>query len=728
MRTRLSILILCLALVGCSTTRTLAPGEYRLAKNEVKVDDKRFSVNELTPYIRQQANTYFIFGWNPFLCIYNWSDGSERAMSRFFRKIGTAPVVYNENLVPMSEQNITNHLKYLGYYNAEVTSEKIEKGRTVKMVYNVKLGKRIPIDEIRFDIPLGGDFEQSFWADSSNVLIHKGSFLSEKLLDAESDRSAQNMRNKGFYGFSKGFYSFVADTLAHNGRASLDYQVRDYVRGGSPDKAISLQKYRFGDVSISFDKDLKFKEKVLRNLNTIVPGTPYSEEEVNKTYSRLSSLQVFSGVNIRTTPTDSNTVNCDISLTKAKLKGFKVNLESSVTSSGLIGISPQLSFYHKNIFHGGEWLNMGFSGTFQFKPKDNLKANEFGITASVSFPRPVFFGKLNIKSQDVARTEIKGLYNYQSRPEFTRHIFSASMGYTGKIKNRFIYQVYPVQIGFVKLTNMTMEFMEMLIQNPYLLYSYLDHFDGGLGGTLLYTTNADIVPKTSYRYARLNFETSGNLLGLFTSVLPKDDLGEATFLGVPFSQYVKGELNLVNNWRFGIKDGQQLAARFSIGAGYAYGNSLSLPYEKQFFLGGANSMRGWQARMVGPGTDKPNTYTVLPSQTGDFKLEADLEYRFRMFWKLEGSVFAETGNIWTFQTPGELVDDVRVFHFNRFYKELAADWGVGLRVNLDFIVLRVDFGMKVHDPSKDYGQRWRGPKDWFSYDGYSFHFGVGYPF
>lgn len=726
MKRAVCIVLALLPLWSCSTTRCLAPGEYRLARNEIKVDDSRFATNELMPYVRQQAK-----GWTPFLNVYNWSDGSDSAFSRFCRKLGTPPVVFNENLVLSSKENITNHLEHLGYYGSKVEAEEVLKGRNVTVIYNVSLGRRIRIGDVRFDIPEGGDFEEAFLADSVGMLVKPGKFLSERLLEAESERSAANMRNQGFYGFSKINYSFVADTLDTGGTAVLDYQVRDYPRGSGPDKSIPLEKYRFGDVTITIDDDIMFRDKVLKNLNCITPGAVYNEEAVNRTYSRFASLQAFSSVNVRTSPTDSNTVDCNISLNKGKLKGFKVNLEGSVTATGLIGISPQVNFYHKNLFHGGEWFNMGFTGAFQFKPKDKLSANEFGFTTSISLPEFLFFHEKRVKSTAVPRTEFKLSYNFQDRPEYTRHVVSASMGYLGRIRDRFIFQLYPLQLSYVKLVNISDEFRKTLIENPYLSYSYSDHFDAGVGGTLYYSTDMDIVPKKSFWYSRFNFDASGNILGLFRDFLPKNEDQSAKVAGAPFSQYVKGEFNIGKTWRFGARNGQALATRFSMGAGYAYGNSVTLPYEKQFFVGGASSMRGWQARSVGPGFAKPNKYTLLPSQTGDIKIEADIEYRMRLFWKLEGALFAEVGNVWSLPPYGVdpiMIDDNTLFHFNNFYKSLAADWGAGLRVNLDFIVLRLDLGLKVHDPSRDEGSRWLGPGRWFSDNGFALHFGVGYPF
>ena len=733
MKKTFPIVLAILLATGCSTVRTLSPGQYRLAGNEIKVDDKRFRPGELTPYIRQQANTYFIFGWNPFLNIYNWSDGSDSAFSRFCRKIGVAPVVYDRNLVNSSVENITNHLRYLGYYNAVVSAEEREKGKIMKVVYNVSLGSRIPIADIRFNVPGEAGFADSFYSDTLNLSIKRGSFLSEAMLEKESVRSAGSMRNKGYFDFSKGNYVFEADTLSQPGFAILDYSVQNYTRGSDPGKATPVRRYNFGDVSISFDRELKLKESVLKRLNAIKPGSVYNDDDVNVTYSRFSAVQLFSGVNIKTTVADSNTVNCDISLSPAKLKGFKINLESSVTSTGLVSISPKLNFYHKNLFQGGEWFNLGFQGAFQFKPKDDLRANEFGINAGLSFPRPLLVIPPKHKTSTVTRTELKASYNYQSRPEYTRHIMSASYGYNGRLGEKFLFQLYPVQLGYVRLTDISEEFLITIAKNPYLIYSYSDHFDAGVGGTLYLTSNNDIIPKTSYRYLRFNFDASGNLLSLFKPLMQKDENGFGYLFGVPFSQYVRGELNLANIWRFGKWDGQALAARLSMGLGSAYGNTFILPYEKQFYVGGANSMRGWQARSVGPGFSKPVTYTLLPSQTGELKLEADIEYRARLFWKLEAALFAEAGNVWNIRKEHEsnsvsYDEYLSQFRISDFYRSLAADWGVGLRLNLDFIVLRFDFGMKVHDPARDEGERWLGPDKWFRSDGCAFHFGVGYPF
>ena len=235
--------------------------------------------------------------------------------------------------------------------------------------------------------------------------------------------------------------------------------------------------------------------------------------------------------------------------------------------------------------------------------------------------------------------------------------------------------------------------------------------------TLYHTTDASIVPKSSYGFSRLSFDLSGNLLSLFNRFMPLDEVsGHRRLLGLPYNQYVRAELELGKVFRYGRNDGQAIAMRLDMGIGHAYGNSTALPFEKQFYAGGASSMRGWQVRTLGPGFSQIDDSFVIPSQTGDIKLEADLEYRFDMFWKLEGAVFAEVGNVW------------RLDMMRNFFESLAGDWGVGLRVNLDFILLRIDAGFKVHDPARPEGSRWLRPAEWVGRDGYAIHFGVGYPF
>lgn len=715
---------------SCSTTRVLGDGQFRLADNKVVVDnDRKFNTKEIESYIKQKPNSYIIFGWNPFLNIYNWSGkNADKGINKFLRKIGTAPVVYQPSQVEASVENINRHLEYLGYYGSDVRSEVRVNGKRVTVTYSVTLGRRYRIGNVSFAVP-DGEFKEDFYADTAAVSIRPGDFLSEDALEKETERAASMFRRKGYFGFTKNYFSFEADTLARRDTADLLMTVKEYTRNQTAEYARPHRKYFFGDVSISYDNDLKFNDRVLKNICTIRPGAMYDEREVNTTYSRLSALRLFSGVNVALNPRDSGIVDCDISLTKSRMQGFKVNLEGSTNSTGLIGISPQVSYYHKNIFHGGQWLNLGFLGNFQFKYDDrSVKSNEFGVSAGLSFPE--FLGLPNsiFHGPSVPRTEINASYNYQNRPEYTRNMISTSYGYSGSLRNgKFFYQFYPIQAKIVRLTNLDPNFYTTLSGNPFMRDAYQNHFDVGSGLVAYYTTSSSLVPKETYEYLRLQLDASGNVLSLFNKAMRRDDYGSRLIWNTPYSQYIRSELTLGKTFVFGRNDRQALATRIMGGVGYAYGNSSALPFEKQFYSGGANSMRGWQARALGPGHAKADTTFVIPSQTGDVKLEANLEYRFPLFWKLCGAVFADVGNIWTLkETDG---DDGSHTHFDlkNLAASLAADWGIGLRVDLNFLILRLDMGMKVYDPSLDTA-RWRSPSQWLKKDGYTLHFGVGYPF
>ncbi len=650
----ISSLAFVLAVSSCSTTRSLQEGEYRLAKNTVNVTNgKNADTKDVQSYIKQKPNPSLVFGWNPFLVIYNWAGRYDNNfLDRFCHKIGTPPVVYDPTQLDESIENICKHLEYIGYYDSKVNSDVEVSGRKVKVKYNVTLGKRYKISTIQYSIP-EGEFRQDFSADSVNIMIKPGDYLSESNLEKETERSAAYFRRHGYYGFTKNFYSFTADTLARNDTCGLLMTINNYTRNETPENARPLVKYKIGDVTISHDKDLKFNEKVLRNMNTLRPGALYDERDVNNTYARLSALRIFSGVNMQLTPRDSEYVDCAISLTQSKTQGFKVNLEGSTNSSGLIGISPQFSYFHKNIFRGGQWLNLGFLGNFQFKSNDRkVHSNELGVTANLSFPEFLGLPNSMFKGALIPRTEINTSYNYQSRPEYTRNMISGSFGYSGSLKN-FYYQFEPLRAKIVKLYHLDTDFYETLKNNLFLRDAYQDHFDAGSSLTAYYTTCSDLNPKVSYRYVRFQFDVSGNVMSLFNAGMSKDAYGHHLIWGTPYSQYVRAELTLGNTFVFGGSERQSIAMRFLGGIGKAYGNSQSLPLERQFYSGGANSMRGWQARDLGPGRMKGNKMFSIPSQTGDMKLEANLEYRFPMFWKLYGALFTDVGNIESRQVQHE---------------------------------------------------------------------------
>ena len=717
----ISVMAAFLAVSSCSTTRALQDDEYRLRRNRIEVtNDKEFNTNVLTPYLKQRS-----IGWTPFLTVYNWTNGKGKAWDKLVQKVGVPPVVYDPSMVDESVEGIEKHLEYLGYYGSKAESLISVNKRKVDVTYMVTLGKRYPISRINLSLPEGGEFRQAFLADTSSMTVKKGDFLSEASLETETERSAAQLRNQGFFTFNKNHFFFEADTLTEPGSAILNMSIREYTRNASPKDAQPIRKFYIDDVTISYPRSLNIKEKVLRELNTVEPGAPYSADVVNGTYSRLSAIRVFSSVNVGMTQSDTNLVDCSISLAQSKLQGFKVNLEASTNSSGLLGISPQLSYYHKNVFHGGEWLNLSFMGNFQFKFNDAIRSNEFGVSAGLSFPK--FFPlPYRYFPGAIPRTDVNISYNYQNRPEYTRNIISTSYGYNGNYRNKLFYQVYPLQLNIVRLFDLDEAFYKTLANDPFLRNAYQDHFDLGSGTTLYYTTSPASIPEETYHYGRLQFDIAGNLLSAFKPLMAKDENGSGMIWNTPYSQYIRTEATLGKTWVWGRKNGQSIATRLLAGVGYAYGNSTALPFEKHFYGGGANSLRGWQARTVGPGTSPRDTTFVIPNQTGDMKLEANIEYRFDIIWKVDGAVFIDAGNVWTLKHKDTPATDPAIFRWNTLAESIAANWGVGVRLNFGFLLLRVDMGMKIHDPSRV--EKWVNPGQWLKRDNFALHFGVGYPF
>ena len=686
---------------GCATQR-LAEGEYRLAGNKIKVEGKQIGNSELTSYLAQKPSASFLG----------------------IRRPGAPLVVHDDSQVRTSADNIENHLEYIGYYGSKVTSEVEYKRNRAYVTYHVFPGKRYTIRSIDFELPQDEAFRKEFETDKPRITIKEGQYLAESTLEAETVRSAEFFRNRGYYGFDKSFYFCEADTLSHDGTAALTMSIRDYPRNGSPEEAKPHRKFTIGNVTLSYPKEIPIRTSVLEELNVLHPGLPYSERAVNATYSRLSNLSVFNSVNVTMNPVSDNVVDCDINLLNGGVQGFKANLEASVNSTGLFGISPQLNYFHKNFFHGGELFNLGLKGNFQFKTKDKVRSTEFSVSSTLRIPKLIGLPNSLFRGPNLPHTDLTLGFSYQDRPEYKRMMISTSFGYTGTFRRNFTYQFFPFQANIVRLLgDISESFAERLVEDLFLLNAYSDHFDMGMGGMLYYTTDPTPIPKRTYTYGRLSFDLAGNVLSLFNSAMPTNQVNQHTIWQIPYAQYVRGELQLGQTLRFGDGDAQAVAFRFLVGAGYGYGNSTTVPFEKQFYAGGANSMRGWQARALGPGRVQPwSEYFLIPSQTGDFKMEANVEYRFPIVWKLEGALFADAGNVWNLR----LADYMEGSNFS--FDTIAADWGMGIRVNLDFILVRIDLGLKVYEPCRPAGERLIGPELWLKGGNFALHFGVGYPF
>ena len=762
-RTILTIAVL-LLLTSCSTTRYVPKDEYLLKKYEITVTPpKSLAPSTLTSYIRQQPNIAIFGGWKFLLWVYNMSPKSESRWAKFLKETGQAPVIFDPEALERSKANIDRYVTSQGYYGNTFTDSIISKKRKATIYLNLQMGKQYVISTIGYEIQ--DSVMRSFiLTDTSNSLLRNHPYLSETLLERESDRMVAHLRKFGYYNATRNHISFVADTLLGNNEAALTVSINDRSRDDKitaaaalqqrfkiesilvfpdwqPEKALQNNGYESNMDSINYkgikifsNGKLNLRPKVITRVNQLALGQYYNEQTVNATYNRFSALRFYSGVTLQfdalPAPNALNdsanikmldgVLNCRIRLTPSKIQGYKINLEASSNSSGLIGISPALSYFHKNIFRGGEWLTMGFSGNFQFKFNNPVKSTELGASTTITFPTFLFPFSQSWFNQYTPQTDINTSYSFQQRPEFIRNILSVNFSYSWRGGERLFYRFAPGQLNIVRLYRVDSTFYKSL-NDPFLINSYQDHFDLGSSFTIYYTTDNAPVPKESYFYFRWTTDLSGNSLGLFSRSLKKNNNGSNLLWGTAYSQYWKNEINSVYTWKSNPK--HSFAMRFYGGIGFAYGNSDAMPFEKLFYAGGANSLRAWQARAVGPGAMPVDTTFSIPNQTGDIKIEANVEYRPKLFWKVEGALFIDVGNIWTLrQHSGR---EAGVFRIADFSKSIAVAGGAGIRLNLDFVLLRLDMGLVLRDP---YQQKWMPVSQWFKPNTYAIQFGVGYPF
>jgi len=738
----------CMALTllgSCSATRYVPEGEYLLKKYKIKVaPQKDIPPAALLSYVRQRPNAPVLLGWR-FL---------------FSKEARESLAIFDADALESSKANIDRHLTSQGYYNNAIRDSVVLKNRKAIVHLDVQPGRQYLISSVDYVIP-DSSMRSFIWADTIHSLL-RNAVLSEALLEQESSRMANYLRRLGYYNFNKSHISSVADTLNKEQRAELTIYFREANRedeialSTAPQQRFKIESIkvfpdwsaetafldsnylrnmdslRYKELTIFHTGPLKLRPRVINRVNRLIPGAYYNEQSVINTYNRFSALRLFNGVTLEfdaLPATDSlfasgsvpdGALACRIRLSPSKPQGYKLHVEGSSNSSGLIGVSPALSYFHKNVFRGGEWLTLSFMGNFQFKWNNPVTSTELGTSATLSFPTFLFPLPQSWFNINTPQTDVGVSYSYQQRPEFTRNLLSSNFGYNWRGGERFYYRFHPVQLNIVRLYHVDSTFYKSL-DDPFLINSYQNHFDLGSSFTFYYTTDNTPSPAKSYFYGRWTTDLSGNALSMFNKSLTRDSTGSRLLWGTAYSQYCKTEVNAVYTWK--PQPAHNLAMRVYGGIGVAYGNSKAMPFEKLFYAGGANSLRAWQARAVGPGFMPLDTTFSIPNQTGDVKLEANLEYRPKLFWKLEGALFIDAGNIWTLRQ--DLGREAGAFRFKDFHKSIAVAGGIGIRLNLDFVLLRLDMGLALRDPHL---RQWLPASHWFKPNTYAIQFGVGYPF
>ena len=602
-------------------------------------------------------------------------------------------------------------------------------------------------------------------ADSARSYLKSGSRLDVNKLDQERDRITQYLQNRGYYRFNKDFITYQVDTMRNSRNVDLIMQLHPY-RRKKEDPPSQHRQYYIRNVDFMFDVDFAeltseslkgidslcsggvsffYKDKlflrpqVISDYNYLKSGNLYRSRDVQSTYSALGRLNILKYSNIRfreELEADSAYLDAYVMLTRNKNKSLSFEIEGT-NSAGDLGAAASVAYSHRNLFKGSETFTIKLRGAYEavtgLEGYANSNYLEYGVETSLSFPEFMFpFLSSDFRRRSRATSEVTVKYNWQIRPEFERTVASAAWSYRwGKRGATHRFDVFDLNYIYMPYRSETFrEYLDYMDErNPLLRYSYEDLFIVRLGYTYTYNSSGATTLKTSQRNSysiRFNIEESGNLLYLFSRMIngsPKN--GEAyQMANISFAQYVKTDFDYAKN--FMIDDRNALVFHVGVGVAVPYGNSKSLPFEKLYFSGGANSVRGWSVRSLGPGGYRGDSNSLdYVNHTGDIKLDLNLEYRTHLFWKLNGAAFVDAGNVWTIRNRE--MQPEGLFKFNRFYKQLAVAYGLGLRFDLDFLIIRFDGGMKAINPMYTGRDRYPIISPDFKRD-FAFHFAVGYPF
>ncbi|MCC8143594.1 MAG: BamA/TamA family outer membrane protein [Tannerellaceae bacterium] len=772
-----------LLLAACNSTKYVGEGEYLLARVRIESDENNYKDNDLKSYIRQQPN-FKVFGlakWQLF--VYNWSGPDENKwVNKQLRRMGEAPVILDTMLVEQSTQELERFFINKGYINAEVTAtiDTVSRKKAV-VTYQVVANEpyrirnySMNIDDPRIDRIAHfqpqprSRFFSTFRTNPEEFapLVKEGTLFDRDILDQERQRLTSILRRRGYYAFNKDYFAYYADSAFRQNIVDLEMYLRPY-RYINPAGVVTdtiHPRYYIKDVTIITDHDplaigtdpehispadtLKYgathilygvngrsiRPGVLLRSNYILPGRLFNERNVEQTYSAFSTLRALRNVNIRFTEVmenDTMKLHTTIYTAPAKTQGFGVDVEGT-NSAGDFGFASSLNYQHRNLFKGSELFSARVRGAYEAltnKNNDGTRSNywEFGAETTLNFPSFLFpFVTNDFRRSVRTSTELRLSYNYQTRPDYKRALLSGGLNYIWRDRlnasARHVFKLMDIDYVYIPYLNPV---FEDRLSNFIKLYNFTEQFVLGTGYSYSFTNYSPFGQLRNTHSFRLSYEMAGNLLyGISKlSKAEKNEQGLYEFLGANYAQFVKMDVDFSKNYVVDFRN--RIAFHVGVGVGYPYGNSKLLPFERSYFSGGANSVRGWSVRSLGPGSMPVTDSTTYADQIGDIRLDLSVEYRTKLFWKFELAAYIDGGNIWTMHKNADRPDGN--FDFFRFYREIAFSYGLGLRLDFDFFLIRLDSGLKAYNPQAPKSERWPLLHPNLK-DNFALHFAVGYPF
>lgn len=726
--------VVVLLLAGCSASRLVPDGQYLLDKVKIKSDSKNVSAEKLNPYIRQKGNAKWFSLFKIPLGTYALSGkDTTKWINKRLRAIGETPVIFDSVQARRTCLDLEAALRNLGYMRSKANYElSYGKKKKVNVTYILTTGPRYTLGTVGYDIMDDSVKTLLFSRSKSWQVLREGTYFNISDLDNERKRITDLLNDNGYFKFHKDFISYSADTIS--GKTSIDLKLHLYkYKANDNDEPENHKQYTIGNVTFTpggGDTRLILRQSVLKENTPIEERRLFNSSELQRTYNNFGRMPIVRYTSIRFTERPSqDTLDCNISISSNKINSVSFQPEGTNTA-GDLGAAASLTYENRNIFRGSETFSVKLRGAFEaitgLEGYQNQDYKEYSLESRLLFPRFIVpFISKTYRRRSTATSELSVSYNMQNRPEFHRRVFSAGWRYkwNNSRKNRQ-YKVDLIDLNYINMPWISATFKKEYLddvssRNSILRYNYEDLFIMKLGFGMSVNHRNEAF--------KVNVETAGNLLDAISNVVraTTNSEGQHTLFNIAYAQYVKGDFDYTRLLTF--DNNNSLALHVGIGVAYPYGNSRVLPFEKRYFSGGANSVRGWSVRGLGPGKFKGTDGSIdFINQTGDLKLDLNAELRSFLFWKFYGAVFVDAGNIWTLREYKEQPGGQ--FKMDEFYKQIAVAYGLGLRLNFDFFILRFDMGMKAINPAYSSNNEHYAifhPK--FSRD-FAFHFAVGMPF
>jgi outer membrane protein assembly factor BamA len=757
----ITALVIAAVFFGCSPAKYVPEGQYLLSRVSIKTDNRKVDNDELYALVKQKPNRRILGILRFHLWIHNRARRGKEG--KFWNTIGEAPVVFDSTLTKSTEHQISLSLKNGGYYDNNVTTHLKQRKKKIKVTYQVESGLPYRIRKLGYMVS-DPFLDRYLESDSSNTILKVSAIFDMATLEKERARVTNLLKNYGYYYFSRNHVFFEADTTLGTRQVDLFMGIHNAQNEASdiPDslREEAHKKYRIRDIYVNIDYTtpgtspqemdtvvyngiyfvqagkFKFKPKALERAIFVNRGEYYLLKDQDLTYRRLQALRNFKYVNITfesAEDEEGNRLDCYIRLVPVTSKS--VSLEMNLThSGGNNGVEGNIGYQNLNTFRGAEVLNVNLNGGLevqQLSIQDNDKQviNQFpfntielGPEISLHFPRFLLpFKSEKFSKNNQPKTTLSTGFNFQQRPDYNRTLTSFSLSYSWYESRTKQHVIQPMDISFIRL-NKSDDFERNLqsTRNSLLINSYTDHFI--MATKYSFILNTQSLSKTkNFMFFRGNLEVAGNLLNAYNNAANNtaDSNGSYHAFGVRYAQYVRTDLEYKY---YILKARSSLVFRALSGIGRPYGNLDVLPFEKSFFAGGSNDIRAWKARDLGPGSiPKDSTEQDRIDQIGDFKMEANLEYRFDISKIFEGAVFTDIGNIWLVEQ-----DDKRPnaeLYLPRLWRDLAIGVGVGLRLDFTFFLIRFDLATRAKDPEST-----RPEEVKVNLKKPVLNFGIGYPF